>query len=132
MRFLRIASSVVLLGFAALTLPLVARASEEQKVITVMTVKLNGDRQPYLDKIKTFQGITKRLKLPAFRVWRATLAGAGTDELSIVTEYPNVAAWADANTKLAADEEAAKFARDIEASGIRTVVDRSLLVEVTP
>jgi uncharacterized protein YbaA (DUF1428 family) len=101
-------------------------------VLVVLSVTVKGERQVYLDELKTFQAIAKRLGVPAFRVWRATLAGENTDVLYIATEYASHEAWAEANAKLTADPEAAKFTRDLDVSGTRTVIDRSLMVDATP
>jgi hypothetical protein len=121
---------VVLFAFALL--PVAALAADPQAVLQVISVKVKGDRQAYLDKIKVLQGITKRLTLPPARVWRATLAGENTDVIYVTTEYPSLAAMADAQGKLNADGEATKLLRDIDSSGIRTIVDRSLMVDETP
>jgi hypothetical protein len=79
----------------------------------------------------TRQELPCDLELPAARVWRATLAGEGTDTLYIATEYPSQAAMAAAQQKVAEDPEARRLFRELETSGVRTVVDRSLLVELT-
>ena len=118
--------------FASTLLPVAALAADPQKVLQVISVKVTGDRQVYLGKIKVLQGITKRLGLPPARVWRATLAGENTDVIYVATEYQSLAAMADAQGKLTADAEASKLLRDIDTSGIRTVVDRSLMVDDTP
>ncbi len=47
-------------------------------------------------------------------------------------EYENLAALAAAQAKLSADPEATKFTREMDASGMRTVLDRSLFVDDTP
>jgi hypothetical protein len=124
---------ILLAALLALTLlPVAALAADPQKVLQVISVKVKGDRQAYLDKIKVLQGITKRLGMPPARVWRATLAGENTDVIYVATEYQSLAAMADAQGKLTADGEATKLLRDIDASGMRTVVDRSLMVDDTP
>jgi hypothetical protein len=125
--------AVALASFVLCALPVPAPAADAPaKVLVVLSVKVTGDRQAYLDKLKTFQAITKRLGVPAPRIWRATLAGGNTDLLYIATEYPSAAAWAEANAKVTADPEATKFTREMDASGMRTVIDRSLMVEATP
>lgn len=132
MRTQRVRCFVLAALFATTLLPVAALAADPQAVLQVISVKVTGSRQAYLDKIKGLQGITKRLGLPAVRVWRATLAGDNTDVIYIATEYASLAALADAQDKLAADAEWTKMIRDIDASGIRTVVDRSLMVDDTP
>ena len=117
--------------FVALAVP-VASFAADQRVMSVIGVKVTGDRQAYLKKVGALQGIQKRLGVPATHIWRATLAGSGTDLVYIVAEYASLAAYADATGKLTADPEAAKLLRELDASGVRTVVDRSLFVEETP
>jgi len=112
---------------AGALLPVVALAAPA-KVLVVVGVRAK-DRQAYLAKLSTYEAMTERLGLPRARVWRATLAGEGTDTIYVVTEYESSAAWAAAQQKVATDAEASRFLREIEASGVRTVVDRSLLVE---
>lgn len=132
MRTRRISCLLLLVLLAATVAPLAALAADAPKVLSVITVKVNGSRQTYLEKIKTFQAIAKRLGLPAARIWRGTLAGTATDQIFIATEYENLAALAAAQAKLGADPEATQFARDMDASGMRTVLDRSLFVDDTP
>ncbi len=132
MRTHRLGSLLFAVIFAATLVPMSARAADAQAVLQVIAVKVTGDRQVYLGKIKTLQGISKRLGLAPARVWRATLAGENTDVIYVATEYPSLAAMAESQGKLTADAEASKLLRDIDASGIRTVVDRSLMVDDTP
>ena len=132
MRTQRASRLLLLAWFVMILAPAAVRAADAPKVLSVLTVKVNGSRQAYLEKIKTFQAITKRLKLPAARIWRGTLAGTATDQIFIATEYENLAALAAAQAKLAADAEATQFMREMDASGMRTVLDRSLFVDDTP
>jgi hypothetical protein len=117
---------------AAFALPVAMEAAEPQRVAAVISVKVTGDDQVYFGKIKSLQAISKRLGLPTARVWRETMAGEATDTIHIVTEYPSLAAWAEGSGKLNADPEGNKLIRDLDASGIRTVVGRSLMVDDTP
>ena len=117
---------------AAFAVPVTMQAAEPEKVAAVISVKVTGDRQVYLGQVKSLQAINKRLGIPAARVWRETMAGDTTDTIHIVTEYPSLAAWAEGSGKLNADPEGNKLLRDIDASGIRTVVGRSLMVDDTP
>lgn len=128
----RFLSLVLAALFAATLVPTVALAADGPAVLQVIAVEVTGDRQVYLGKIATLQAITKRLGLPAARVWRATLAGPNTDVIYIATEYSSLAAMAEGQGKLSADVEATKLLRDIDAAKMRTVVERSLLVDETP
>jgi hypothetical protein len=132
MRTQRLGSFLLAVLFASTLLPVTGFAADAPAVLQVISVKVTGDRQLYLAKIKTLQGISKRLGLAPARVWRATLAGENTDVIYIATEYPNLAAMAAAQGQLTDDAEASKLLRDIDASGMRTVIDRSLMVDDTP
>jgi hypothetical protein len=110
--------------------PAAALAQDPPKVLVIVGVRAQ-DRGAYLEKVAKLEAITKRLELPQARVWRATLAGEGTDKIYIATEYASQAAMAAAQQKIAEDPEARRFFRELEKSGVRTVVDRSLLVEMT-
>jgi hypothetical protein len=123
----RLRRALLALVAAGALLPVVALAALP-KVLVVVGVRAK-DRQAYLAKLATYEAVTERLGLPRARVWRATLAGEGTDTIYVVTEYESSSAWAAAQQKVAADPEASRILREIEASGVRTVVDRSLLVE---
>lgn len=125
--------SLLLAGLFVSTLaPSVALAADGPAVLQVIAVEVTGDRQVYLGKIATLQAITKRLGLPTARVWRATLAGPNTDTIYVATEYSSLAAMAEGQGKMNADAEATKLLRDIDAANMRTVVDRSLMVDETP
>ena len=115
---------------ACVLAPAHALAQQPPKVMVVVGVRA-PDRQAYLEKVAALEAITKRLGLPPARVWRATLAGEGTDVVYIATEYASQAAMAAAQQKLAEDPEARRFLRELETSGVRSVVDRSLLVEMS-
>ena len=112
--------------------PAIALAADPSKVLTVIAVKVSGDRQVYYQKIKALQAITKRLGTPAPRVWRASFAGDGADTIIVGTEYASLAALAEAQAKLDADPEWSKLIRELDTSGIRTLIGRSLYVEETP
>lgn len=118
-----------LLGCAAAALLLPAAAPAAPPKVTVVLAVRAKDRQAYLERLSAYEAATERLGLPRARVWRATLAGEGTDLLYVATEYESSVAWAAAQQKTAADAEASRLLREIEASGLRTVVSRSLLVE---
>lgn len=101
-------------------------------VLQVISVEVKGDRDAYYAQVKSLQTVAKRLGVPAVRVWRASLAGEDADTIYITTEYESLAAMAAAQDKVQADAEWNKLLRALDASGIRTVVGRSLLVDDTP
>lgn len=113
--------------------PCVSMAADAPKVMTAIGVKVKGDQNAYLDKVKKLNGIMKRLDTGgSMRVWRATLAGEDTGTLYVVLEYPSLEAYAKATTKAQADDEWKALVKEIDASGIREMRSNSLLVEVTP
>jgi len=117
-------------ALACLVAPAPALAKDPPKVMVVVGVRA-PDREAYLERVEAFEAVTLRLGLPPARVWRATLAGEGTDVVYIATEYASQAAMAAAQQKIAEDPEARRVLRELETSGVRTVVDRSLLVELS-
>ncbi len=122
---------LVLVGLVLLALP--AAAADAPKVLTVLSVKVKGDQTAYLQRVKQFNAVQKRLESGAtMRVWRATAAGPNVGTIYVATEYANLEAFAKAQTKLQADEEATKLRKELDASGLREVIDSSLFVEVTP
>ncbi len=131
MRTRLFAAALASVLFVAFAVPAASFAAD-QKVMSVIGVKVTGDRQAYLLKLKALQAIQKRLGVAPTRVWRATLAGSGTDLVYIVGEHASLAAYAESTGKLNADPEASKLLSELEASGVRTVVDRSLFVDETP
>ena len=115
-----------------ITLAPAAALAAGPAVLQVISVEVKGDRNAYYAQVKSLQAVAKRLGVPAVRVWRASLAGEDADTIYIATEYESLAAMAAAQEKVQADAEWNKLLRALDASGIRTVVGRSLLVDDTP
>ena len=121
----------VLLVGAVLVLP-AAGLADPPAVLQVIGVKLKGDLDTYVQKIKKGQAIAKRLGTAVPRAWRATLAGEDTGTIYVASEHKSLAAFAEAQAKLAADPEWQSFMKDLDQSGIRTVASNELLQELTP
>jgi hypothetical protein len=123
----------VLAGVAALALAAPAAAAGPRRVLNVITVKVKGDRDAYLEKVKRFTAISKRVEAGGtMRVWRFTLAGEQTGLIAIATEYPSLEALAKGTAKIQADEEWTRLVNELDASGTREVVGNRLLEEITP
>ena len=122
----------VLATLLVLTLP--AMVVAESAVLQVLTVKVKGDSNAYLAKLKEskIKSILTRLGASNVRVFRATLAGADSGLIFVSTEYPNMEAFGKAAGKAASDPELQKLTKDMDASGIREIVSRSLFEDVTP
>ena len=116
-----------------LSVPLAAVAAESP-VLQVLTVKVKGDSNAYLAKLKEgkVKSILMRLGASQVRVFRATLAGPDSGLIFVSTEYPSMEAFGKAAVKVATDAELQKLARDLDASGMREIVSSSLLSDVTP
>ena len=101
-------------------------------MLGVFAVRVNpGKLGQYLGKIKQLSAMMERMGVPAtMRVWQATLAGDGTGTVLISTEYANLAAFAEASTKIRGDKEWQNVVAGL--SDIRTIVSNSLYQEVTP
>ena len=112
--------------------PSVLRA-EGKPVMTVLTVKLKGDRDAYLQKVKGVMALAEKLQTGGkMRIWQATLAGSDTRLIYASIEYANMEAMAKAVTKLQSDDEWKKLLKDIDQSGVREVVSSELIEDVTP
>ena len=107
--------------------------AESPKVLTIVAVKVKGDQDAYLAKVKKINAVVKKVEGGGtMRVWRAALAGPNSDTIYVAIEYANLEAYAKATSKLEADDDWKKQIKDLDASGTREVLGRSLLVEVTP
>ena len=114
-----------------LALPAAALA-DTRSVLQVIGVKVQGDFNTYIEKVKKLRDVSRRLGMPTFRIWRATLAGSDAGTIFVAVEHPSMAALAESTARLSADPEWQKVIKDLDKSGIRTVISNSLLEEVTP
>ncbi len=128
----RVAKALTLVGAISIGLALPAAAADRPVVLQVIAVKVTGDMDAYLQKIKQGQTIAKHLGTPVPRIWRSTLAGRDTGTVFIAIEHKNMAGLAEAGAKLSADAEWQNFMKDLQKSGLRTVESNSLLEEITP
>ena len=115
-------------------LPLLAASPVRARtVLQVLGIKVAAkDVDAYLEKVKSLQAVSRRLGLPAPRVWRSTVAGPDVGTIFVGIEHASLAAFAEDAAKLQADPEWQKGLKDLDKSGIRTVISNSLLEDVTP
>jgi hypothetical protein len=123
---------VVLALLAALALSASGQPAGKDRVMSVITVEVKGDRDAYLQKLARLRAIQKRLGVPQFRVWRLTYAGQRTDVIHLMTEYDDLVHFSTASDAAAADPEWRKVIAEIEAGGTREVASRYLMVDSTP
>lgn len=122
---------VLVVSLMVLALP--AAAADAPKVLSVLAVKVKGDQNAYLQRVKQLIAIQKRLETGVtMRVWRATAAGQETGTIYVGLEYANLEAYAKAISKAQADEEWNKVIKELDTSELREVLSNSLLVEITP
>ena len=107
-----------------------AQAPAERQVILVEVQP--GQLDAYLQRLSQLTAIQKRLGVPAARIFQATLAGPNANTISIVTDYPSLAAFAANTAELQADAEFQSWIEELQKAGISRLVSNSLLVEVTP
>ena len=108
-------------------------AADSPKVLSIVAVKVKGDQDAYLAKVKKLNALMKKGEGGGtMRVWRAALAGPNSDTIYVGIEYESLEAYAKSTTKLEADADWKKQIKELDTSGIREVEGRSLLVEVTP
>ena len=128
-----LSTRVGVLWMSLMMVALPAVAADAPKVLNVIAAKVKGDPTPYLQRVKQLIAIQKRLDTGGtLRVWRATLAGENADTIYVTVEFPNLEAFAKATTKAQADEEWNKVVKELDTGGLREVLSRSQLVEITP
>ena len=122
-----IAALAMTIGVAATAL-----AADPPAVVQFVSLGAAADGDVLLAEAEATREIFKRLGIKATRRYlQATLAGNFSGTLSLMIEYPNLAALADAQAKLANDEAWQKYLEKLEAAGLR-VQSNSLWVDVTP
>ena len=125
-----------LLGAALLSLSLglpTPAAAQAPAVLQAVAIEVDGiDQDAFVERLKGAQAIYKRLGLPAFRVWAATLAGEGTGTVFVAIETPDGVTRAKNTAKLAADAEWQKWIDDLQKWGKTEVTSNSLFAEITP
>jgi len=109
-----------------------AQEARAAAVWQVLSVQVQGDPQAWLDRVKQANVIRKRLNVAPVRVAQATLAGELTGTYFIDSEYPSLAAYADAVAKLEADAEWQALLERFRAAAESTVVASALYVDRTP
>src|SRR2546428_8584613 len=82
----RVTKALALVGAISMALSLPVAAADRPVVLQVIGVKVTGDMDAYLEKIKKAQSISKRLGTPTPRVWRSTLAGPHTRAVFVAVE----------------------------------------------
>ena len=122
-----IAALAMTIGVAATAL-----AADPPAVVQFVSLGAAADSDVVLAEAKNTRQIFERLGIKASRRYiQATLAGDFSGTLSLMIEYPNLAALADAQAKLANDDEWQKYVDKLEAAGLR-VQSNSLWIDVTP
>lgn len=130
MRFKILLSVFLGIAIAGIAAPKATWA--ETPVVAVITVQVTGDLDRYLSYVKRLSAISVKHEGGAVEVFRATYAGPNTNTLFVTLEYPSHAALATAQAKLDADPEWQKVYQELEKAGLRTVVSRSLVENITP
>ena len=123
----RIVGSLLLLGALCIATAHEARAAA---VWSVLSIRVEGDPQPWLDLVKKVAPLRQRLGIPAASVVQATLAGDATGTYFVSTEYPSLTALGEAAAKLEADAEWPGLLKQLQAAS--KVVSSSLYVDRTP
>ena len=114
--------------FIAVLLPAMAFS---QAVAQVTTVEVPGAKTAeYVAAVKALKPVIMKHDSNAkVRVWQATIAGAASNRISVVVEYPNLAAWAESGPKLIADPEFQAALRKFEGMG-RKIISVTLATEM--
>ncbi len=116
---------------ALLTLILgISSAAFAQKTTVQRVVVIKTDNvAAYVQQIDRGKEIQKKLGVPThIRVWQATFAGPNAGTVVVAMEYADMAAFADAYTKINADPDYRAWLKDLDK--IRTIVSDSLYKEL--
>ncbi len=118
-----------LLATAALTLALCGNAFAASTTwLRVISVKTDNVAA-YIQQLDKGKAMLKRLGVATtLRVWRATYAGPNTGTVIVSQEYPTWAAFAEGQTKTAADPEFSAWLAGLDK--IRTITSDSLYREL--
>ncbi len=131
-RISRFAGSIAMVAMAVGVVAAPALAADPPRIVQFVSVGAGQDGDFILAEAKKTQKIFDRLGIKASRRFiRATLAGEFSGTLSLMIEYPNLAALADAQAKLANDDEWQKYIDKIQSKGLR-IQSNSVWVDVTP
>ena len=127
----RLAGSIAMVAMAVgVAAPVLA--ADPPGIVQFVSVGAGQDGDVILAEAEKTQKIFDRLGIKASRRFiRATLAGEFSGTLSLMIEYPNLAALADAQAKLANDDEWQKYIDKIQSKGLR-IQSNSVWVDVTP
>ena len=125
-------STTLAIGVALLGLVAANPAQAVNPVVAVLTIEVQGDLDQYLGYVRRLSAIAAKHQGGRTRVYRATYAGSNTNTVFVTLEYSNHAALATAQARLESDAEWQKAMGELTAAGLRSVVSRSLLEEITP
>lgn len=97
------------------------------RVVVVETQNVDA----YIKELAKGQALLKKLQSPAtIRVWRARFAGPNAGAIIVSVEYPNLAAVASDDAKIAASAEYSAWLKGLDK--LRKVVSDSLYQELKP
>ncbi len=109
-----------------------AVAQEAPRVINVQFIDVGGDLPKFQEFFTRFDAIAKKYdSTGTARVWLSTLAGANTNRVVLVTEYPSMVSMAQSNAKVLPSAESQQLAAEFAAAGMR-VTWNGVEMEVTP
>jgi ABC-type sugar transport system substrate-binding protein len=117
--------------FVVLTLMLgMSSAAFAQKATVARIVVVKTDNvAAYLQALENGKEIMKKIGITQqIRVWQATFAGPNAGSIVVAIEYPNIAAFADADAKTRADKDYQAWLKGLEK--IRTILSDSLYKEL--
>jgi hypothetical protein len=104
--------------------------SFSQSMAQVTTVEVPGaNTAEYVAAVKALIPVIKKHGPEAeMRVWQAAIAGTASNRISVVVEFPSLAAWAESTPKVTADPDYHSALRRFEGMG-REIISVSLAIE---
>ena len=120
------------LTFIALAGVALSSAAWAGPVLQVVTVKVNGDVDAYVKKIQPLMDMSKKAGATQTRIFRSTFAGDDTGLVFVSIEFADLEAFGKGTKTTQADPAWQKLIKDLDSSGIRTIVANSLMEDITP
>lgn len=122
---MRTPRNVFFVAALALALAAPAIASAESVLLTVAVDVASGKLDQYVATVGKGRGIIERLGTQgSMRIWQGAIAGQDTGRVVVGIEYPSLAAYADATTKMQADAEWGNLIGGLDS--IRTITGSNL------
>lgn len=117
--------AILLSAFAALTMVFATATALADTAVARVVVVQTDDVGAYLKELARGQELLQKMQSPAkIHAYRARFAGPNAGSVVVTVEYPNIAALASDDAKIAASEEYKAWIKGLDK--LRKIVSDSL------